>query len=207
MSGLSRIANSALCMVVLLAAAPWSHAGIITLFSGDGEIGEIDPNHVWSGDGGVTFHPAYIAAAHGSFDVIAGTKWISRQANLYVPSNASTLFQTTFVLPAGFTEPSLTVSVHADNVATVYINGYRIGQQPMQEIYANFQDPAEQFTTTHDTHFVEGENTLTIDVYNFRLESGVDYLATVSFTPEPATVGLLALGSLVLACGRVRRPH
>ena len=88
------------------------------------------------------------------------------------------------MLPDGFSSPSLTVQVHADNVATIYLNGVQIGQQPFAETFTNFQDPPESFTVTDPSRFQAGANILEFDIYNFGGPTAFDYKATVTFTPE-----------------------
>ena len=86
------------------------------------------------------------------------------------------------MLPSGFSNPSLLVQVHADNVATLFLNGTQIGQQPFAEIGGNFQNPPESFTVTDPSLFQLGANILEFDIYNFTSATAFDYKAIVSFT-------------------------
>ena len=118
--------------------------GQLTLISGNGNIGDLDPLNQYTLDGGATFSLAPIVYYPYSSDTIAGTQWINWNPNINVgPFYASTFYRTTFELPAGFTIASLTVLVHADNVATIYLNGVQVGQQTFAEIFQNFQGPAK----------------------------------------------------------------
>jgi hypothetical protein len=96
---------------------------------------------------------------------------------------------------------SLTVNVHADDVATIFLNGVEIGQQPEPPDFANFQDPADQFITTDPALFKAGVNTLEFAVADVGYGgSGLDYQAVVSTPNEQLTLksgsGNAAVGSL-----------
>lgn len=157
----------------------------ITLISGNGNIGELDPLNLFSVDGGVTYEPAYIIVPHPFYSVIAGTHYINRNPTYAGPNNTSTLYKTTFELPADFRDASVTVNIHADNVATIYLNGTPIGQQTFAEIFPNFQDPPELFTTNDPSLFNAGTNTLLFDIYNFGGPTAFDYLAEMSYSLIP----------------------
>jgi hypothetical protein len=88
------------------------------------------------------------------------------------------------VLPQGFHDASLSVDVHADNVASVFLNGMQIGQQPFAAILANFQDPPSTFTATDPVLFRAGTNVLEFDITNLGGPGpSFDYKAVVSFRP------------------------
>ena len=179
-----------------------------TLISGNGPIGSPDPANNYSLNGGATFQPAIVSTPTGNYDVIPGTGWISVSMNGSGAAFTTTLYRTTFVLPAGFSSPSLQINVFADNAATVFLNGVQFGQQPQIETFANFQNPASTFTTSNAVNFQVGVNLLDIKVLNFGEPSGLDYSATLTFVPEPSTVmqcvvGLLGLG-LVMRGKRTR---
>ena len=155
----------------------------LTLISGDGPTGSRDTANQFTVDGGATWQDAYIVTPIPGYDVIPGTQYISLSPNLSGPLHATTRYRTTFELPAGFSDPALTVEVHADNVATLFLNGVQIGQQPFAEIFANFQNPTESFTSADPSLFVPGTNILEFDIHNFTGPTAFDYQATVSFDP------------------------
>lgn len=158
----------------------------ITLFSGNGAIGSLDPINQASSDGGNSWQPAGIVAPSSGYNVIPGTNYIFCGNTIYDPCGASylkiTKFRTTFPLPAGFANPSITVEAHADNAATIFLNGTQIGQQPQLEIQSNFRDPTEVFTSTNASLFQPGINTLEFDLLNFSGPAGLDYKATVTYS-------------------------
>jgi Beta-galactosidase jelly roll domain len=160
----------------------------ITLVSGNGPIGGRDPENRVSEDGGVTFHDAFILAPDPAYaPPIPGSQWISSRPVFVGPELI--LYRRTFTLPATFTNPTFTIEVHADNVATIFLNGTQIGQQPFQDIPDNFQGPPETFTAPPGV-IHPGTNILAIDVFNFGILTGLDYRATI--TSEACTLEALA---------------
>jgi len=141
---------------------------------------------------GTNWVPALIVDPNIAFltwDTIPGTQWNAMNCTRTGPDGAHFAYRTTFVLPAVFTNPSLSILVHCDNAATVFLNGndaaHTVGAQPDAEIAANFQNPAEMFTTNNAALFQPGLNTLSFDVHNISAEiTGLDFLADICYTPE-----------------------
>jgi alpha-tubulin suppressor-like RCC1 family protein len=94
------------------------------------------------------------------------------------------LFRRTFTLSEAPGDAVFTIRVHADNHATIRLNGTQIGRQPFQDIPDNFNDPAESYTAPPGL-LREGTNTLEIELVNFGPAdpTGLDYRATIG---EPA---------------------
>jgi len=162
----------------LLSATP----ATLTLVSGAGAIGGQDAANPVSTNGGITFQPANIVAKHPSYaNPLPGSNWIAPSG--FVAYGASSIYRATFTLPAGYSAPSLGIRVHADNYAVVRLNGNLVGSQPAQEIFPNFQDPAESFSTANAAFFQAGVNVLEIRVGNFTGPTALDYVATVEYTP------------------------
>jgi len=175
----------ALCLMgsihpVALASAQTTQT--ITLISGNGPIGSRDPANQFTLNGGVTWQDAYIIDTYSYYAIIPGTQFINRNPDFFGPEHAATWYRSHFVLPSGFSSPSLTVLVHADNVATIFLNGVQIGQQPFVETFLNFINPPESFTATDQSLFQAGVNILEFDIFNFCCITAFDYKATVSFT-------------------------
>jgi hypothetical protein len=123
--------------------------------------------------------------------VIPGTRYVSDASGGLARQQTTTLFRTTFTLPAGFQDPSIKVQVHADNAVRVVLNGTQIGAQPNAEIFPNFQNPAESYTASGP--FVAGVNRLDFFVRNFLGPMGLDYKAVITCaTNEPPTLDLPA---------------
>jgi len=157
----------------------------ITFVSGNGPIGTLDPINYFTLDGGVTFQQAFIVSPETNYHIIPGTKYINRNSTTSGPTNATTRYRTTFTLPSGFSSPFLTVEIHADNVATLFLNGFKFGEQPIGELGTNFQNPAEVFTISDATKFNAGQNFLQFDIFNFGGPTAFDYKATLSFATKP----------------------
>jgi hypothetical protein len=163
----------------------------LTLVSGAGLIGGKDAANPVSTNGGVTFTPANIVPAHPSYAVpLPGSNWIAPPVS--VAYGSSSIYRTTFTLPAGFSAPSLTIQVHSDNYAIIRVNGNVIGSQPPLEIASNFRDPVESFTTANPAHFQAGVNVLEIQVVNFSGPTALDYRAGVTYTEAMTLDGLCA---------------
>lgn len=176
-------------------------ATTIELKTGNGAVGTMDPLIDFSTNWGTTFQDAYIITADPAYQTIPGTQWISFSADGRGGTEFSSnfLFRAAFELPTGFSSPSLSIQVHADNSAVVYLNGHKIGEQPFDEmgLAENFWDPAETFQTNNPALFVSGQNILDIRVYDGLSPMGLDYLATVSFIPEPAPAVFFGMGAVL----------
>ena len=163
----------------------------ITLISGNGAIGTLDPLNQSSVDGGATWEQARIVTAHPAYAKIPGTEYIFCGSTVFNScgvsgSGISTLYRTIFTLPAGFSDPVLVVNVHADNAAIVYLNGVEVGRHSCWGTFscsgAEFSDPPETFSTSLSSLFQVGPNILSFDLWDFGVAAGLDYKALVSFT-------------------------
>ncbi|MEK6321317.1 MAG: hypothetical protein AABN33_06495 [Acidobacteriota bacterium] len=170
--------------------------GTVVAKSGNGAIGTTDPLVLFSTDGGTTFtQQAFIVAPLVQppdptfYDTIPGTEYVAISADKSAPStpfvpgtSIPQFFQTTFQVPAGCQGPTLTVAVHADNVATAFLNGIQIGTQPDVENVASFHNPAELFTSAGP--FLVGVNTLTFRVGNYSNQLALDFEARICCSAE-----------------------
>jgi hypothetical protein len=159
----------------------------ITLVSGAGAVGSPDPATGFSYTRDGTYSAASIVAASPFYSIIPGSRYVSNAPNSVGPVSGSVWYRATFALPAGCADPAVTVLVHADNAATVYLNGSKLGEQPKLEIFENFQNPAESYSTSDPALFVcGGTNVLEFDLYNFNNPTAIDYKAVVTYTPIEA---------------------
>ena len=100
---------------------------------------------------------------------ITGSSWIGPTANSsdYRTTPGRFVFQETFTLPAGVTNPTLSLTSMADNVVAVYLNGHLVGTQTVQDCNAapcNWS-VAGQLTVTDNTasdFVIGGTNILTV---------------------------------------------
>jgi len=123
---------------------------------------------------------AYVVT-NSLYDTIPGTQWISYAADGGVKQVGAT-YTTTFKLPPFFTNPSIAIELHADNVATVRLNDEIIGQQTPDSNYPpHYQNPPDNFSDANPDNFRVGINVLEFEVKNYSGPSGLDYKATVSW--------------------------
>lgn len=100
------------------------------------------------------------------FPAVPSAHWIGAQgdANQYTVLPGAYKFEKTFTLPAGATSQLLNLSIRADNVAIVYLNGIEVGRHtPTADnpVYWN-----TQLALTDAANFVTGTNTLRVDLVN-----------------------------------------
>ena len=187
-----RIFNACLCALLFMGGALVQGQGVahaaeeqqsITLVSGgSGAPGSNDPLVTASLDG-ETFQPAVITSPHALYSTLPGTQWVTVDGGAFT----TVRYRLPFTLPAGAVGPSLVADVHADNYAQVMLNGTSLGTQSSDGGVANFQDPAEQFSTDDAAHFVTGENYLDVLVTDQAPPNGLDVSAVVRYTPEGGT--------------------
>jgi hypothetical protein len=172
--------------------APLRPGTPIVLKSGNGPIGSRDSLNLFSitGFSGPYNNQAFIVARPTAWAVpLTGTQYISSAANRDSPQSGDIWYKVDFTLPPGFTNPLLSIQVHADNQATIFLNGAtnQIGQQTPQGSTANFRDPSEVYVTTpaQASLFKTGTNTLYIRITNLGGPTGLDYLANVGYCQQP----------------------
>jgi von Willebrand factor type D domain len=158
----------------------------ITLASGNGTIGALDPNvTVEDSCAGTTTQATIVAPDPGEWaSPITGSQWDSVNSGL---NGCNETFTTTFTLPAGAVDPQLTVTDLADNSANVSVND----SQPF--LTGNVAGSCETdfngspMTGSTTSGLVTGVNTLTFDVDNCypadgESPTGVDFTATVTYS-------------------------
>src|SRR6476646_3319935 len=125
---------AAFATLALLAFAPSAFADSISLSSGVTPVSLTVP--------GRTGTSTAVLVAKKPFwgSPVAGSQWIGPDTNSGVTTgpNTTSTYQATFTLPSGFTAPVVQVAVMADNAATVLVNGVQFGQQPQQNLAANY---------------------------------------------------------------------
>lgn len=155
----------------------------ITLVTGGG-LEKRDAANQFTLDG-ETWQDAYVFdPPDPNYHVILGTRYVTVTPTGYGFPHQTVRYRATFQLPAGFYDASLYIDIHADNAATIMLNGNLIGQQPQAEDPKNFQNPAESYKTGDQSHFRTGLNELVFEIKNFRDPSGFDYRAVVNYMPS-----------------------
>lgn len=159
----------------------------ITVISGNGNVGDQD-SQVQFDSGGNNFIGAYIVPPFildpFSWSTIPGTQWVGVAPDRSGATDTYFNYRTTFEMPQCFTNPSLTILIHCDNVATVSLNGTQFGAQTpdVDNVVAYFQDPAESFSTSNASSFLPGTNVLSFTVHNFADATGLDFKADICFS-------------------------
>jgi hypothetical protein len=134
---------------------------------------------------------------------VTGSKWIStdtKQGTLTkgaigtLAKPATTSYVASFTLPAGYSAPSLSITLEADNAATVYLNGNLVNAQKQADYHPNYQT-STTFTTSTASFFSAGgkANTLEVRVADYGTATGLDYSATVTYTPALVNVSNVSL--------------
>ena len=100
-----------------------------------------DPNVTYSIPAIGASGAAVVVAPHGVYATISGARWINTTGSTGddQASSQTTEYSITFSLPAGFSGPSITVQLVADNAGTVLLNGVQIGQQPQVDTSRQLQ--------------------------------------------------------------------
>ena len=123
-----------------------------------------DLDNEFTSDSGTTWERAFVYYVYPAGE-IDGTQFISNNSTGSGPQG-TTRYRTVFELPPDFTDPSLDLLIHADNYATIYLNGTEIGRQPQVDTPENYQGEPETFSTTDSSLFHEGSNTLEFEITN-----------------------------------------
>ena len=163
-------------------------ARTLTLVSGNDSAPGRDPFTKFSLDGGATWDEAYVVPKCGSpgpwdtaacqawANPIPGTNWIAVNPDKSGP--ATSLYRRKFKLPKRCRSATLEIDVHADNDATLSLNGVVFGAQPAGPLLPNFQGPPERFTT--EGPFRKRWNALEFMVRDYGNPTALDYKATVT---------------------------
>jgi hypothetical protein len=159
----------------------------VTMVSGNGSPPGRDSLNEFSTDGGVTWDQAYTVDKHPLYaDPIAGSEWISIDANLGFPGTAAVRpasYRRFFDLPDDCGAAALSVTFHADNDGGVALNGVPFGSTPTGALLSNFQDPPEGPYTTAGP-FQDEENVLEFRTNDYGVWTAVDYEATLTCAGE-----------------------
>jgi hypothetical protein len=177
------VLSAALLLLLVVGLAPtalgWK---TVTMVSGNGSPPGRDSFNEFSTDGGVTWDQAYIVEGHPLYaNPIAGSEWISIDANLGAPvtPGLEVRYRRVFDLPEGCGAAELSVILHVDNDASVFLNGVPFGSTPPGPLESNFQDPPEgPFTTTGP--FQQSGNLLEFRANDQGVVTALDYEATLT---------------------------
>ena len=159
----------------------------VVMVSGNAPTCSVDPETEFSLDGGAVWSPAHVISTYVDWaQPIPDSSWVSiacdrgqsvlPQAPPAFPLDPPLQIQyrRTFELPAGCASATLSLIYHVDDsVTTVDLNGVVFGGG------GDFQEPPTgPFTTVVGL----GQNTLTFNVIDFGVVTGLDYRATLTCT-------------------------
>ena len=134
-----------------------------------------------SRDGGATWRPAVVVSPYRTWAApIAGSEWVSVLANrgLRPPGvGLRARFRRAFRL-SDCGEGSLSLRLHVDNDARVFLNGTLIGSTPAGPLPANFQGAPLAFEA--DGPLLDGRNVLEFRVTDQGIVTGLDFKAVVT---------------------------
>jgi hypothetical protein len=162
---------------------------------------------------GVTPRTASIVSTlPGSFSTLAGTNWIGPSSTESLKSTGGSTNLTTYSTTLNLTglnlnTASLAMSVVADGVAVVALNGKNIevfGASPQAS-------NATSFTIATPADFISGINTISFQIYNFGdTATGLDAAVALTASPiittsEPSSLLLVGLGLIGVCVSQLQR--
>jgi len=157
----------------------------VTLVSGAGSVGSLDPTISYARDSGGT-GAAVILKKHGAYASLPGANWVNWSIITAAFDNGfgsphagdDITYSIGFTLPAGATNPSLSGSFLADNRGDGFLNGIAIGGHPASPFGAGFTTPA---SVSASSGFVPGANTLSFKVRDDGGVAGLTFSVTVTY--------------------------
>jgi hypothetical protein len=130
-----------------------------------------------SASGGVLPRPATVIDKYVGWDLIPFTKWITADAT--GPAGLYT-YEKCWCMNPSFQNAVVSLTLLADDRASVYLNGSLIGSTPLSGAYLF---PPTSITTANQSLFRAGENCVTIDVHNAGpFATGLDVAMSISAT-------------------------
>ncbi|MES2582740.1 MAG: S8 family peptidase [Pseudomonadota bacterium] len=176
----------ALCALFVI---PWSQAAVsqrtLVIASGMDANGDRLDDQVWLQTAAGDIRAPLLNTIPGAYaTAVADSRWIgpTATAGQSSASHTTSRFKTSFMLPEGFSAPYLNICLHADNYASVALNGVGFGQQIKADVIANFQAPAECMAVT--AGFRAGVNEVAIDLYNSGGPAGLNFSLTLSYSSD-----------------------
>jgi len=125
--------------------------------------------------GGTVPRPAKTIVPHSAWATIPGTRWISATTSA---TNGLYCYQYCFCLDPRFKNATLSLSLLADDAATVWLNGVQIGATPNGWAFLN---PPTQIFVSNQSLFRPCENCIEIRVVNSGgVITGMDVAGTIT---------------------------
>lgn len=141
-------------------------------------IGTLDTTTDFSLDGGATWQPAYLVGTH-PWGLVPGTNsWINCGPTTASCLNRTVDYRVRFVVPAGFSNPTIGFQVKADNAGTLFLNGTQISPR--------FEGEGLLAPVSVTSSLVVGTNTLIVRVEDWGGLAGFNYRADLTMNaPAP----------------------
>jgi hypothetical protein len=98
------------------------HQQTFTIYGANGNPGDIDPYSQSLPAGATTWQPVYLTGWHPWGFIPNTNSWVNFDPDNTVGINTRTPYRIRFMVPADFTNPSLTFNLKADNRALIWIN-------------------------------------------------------------------------------------
>jgi hypothetical protein len=223
-----RIAARIPAALLVLVLCAQGQAEVITVRSGNGSTGQPDSQvHMLVGPADSAFPTAFTAADFAAADAgpaafiivnhpawaaqLAGdslSKWIATNPG-GAGEGSTGLYAIGFVLTDPFTAASLELNYFVDNLLGggpnqgVFLNGTAISGDSTGGTYGGREEYSLSRSDVAPL-LVQGTNTLYIDQTDQGGPAGLLFRATITTSPEPTSLGLLALGILALLRRRRR---
>jgi len=173
--------------------APAAPSNLVVLGSAITSVDGRDPsNRIVACDGpacpdGALPQPAYVVAKHPAYgSPVAGTGYVSSvpDGTTRAPPGfeccTTVTFENAFELPEEAAVGRISLSVLADNRATVSVNGVEFGRQQEPEATSNFAGPASNFTVAFPPD-PGGTNRLRVTLWNAGGALALQYHAVVTY--------------------------
>ena len=145
-----------------------------------------NPTYTWTGNANPTWHAAYLVGAH-PWGFVPGTdSWINCGPNVQYPGygyatdclNQSIVYRVRFTVPSGFSNPTLSFQIKADNAGTVFLNG--------TQVTSRFMSSGSSGVVSLSATLHTGVNEMLIVVEDVGGLAGFNYRADLSMNaPSP----------------------
>jgi hypothetical protein len=144
---------------------------------------------------GLTFVPVDVGGFGTFTPVPTGAPSSTEVVNIPPGDGESGFFETTFSLSPGFTNLSLSGAANVDDFGVVFLNGHALtATNPCSGANCVSEYGNTTFSTSNQSFFKSGVNTLLISDDNTGGPSGAAFFATVTAVPEPGTWALTGVG-------------
>lgn len=160
----------------------------ITITSGSATQFSWDGSTAWQPANVLTWGAAWPCDGGTWTDPLGSSSWVDFPGAADCGADRGSdqgFFRNSFTLPDGFTNASITISWLADNAAQAYVNGTLIDGNPVEDNSYWF------FVTTAASSaaslFHAGTNQLTLNLEDLGGPAGLDFVATITYTPLPTT--------------------